>query len=85
MAMKILEDCTSCAACEPECPNGAISRDEAADLFVVESGRCTECIGAYDSPRCVEFCPVDCIVPDPLHDETRGEFLARYERLHGLG
>jgi ferredoxin len=84
MAVKILEDCTSCAACEPECPNGAISRDEAADLFVIEPGRCTDCVGAYDRPRCVEVCPVDCIVPAPRHEETRRELLATHASLHGL-
>jgi ferredoxin len=84
MAMKIVEDCINCTACEPECPNGAISRDEAADTYVVEPGRCTECVGAYDSPCCVEVCPVDCIVPDALHQETREELQAKYARLHGL-
>jgi ferredoxin len=83
MAMKIVEDCTNCAACEPECPNGAIRRDEAADLYVVEAGRCTECVGAYDRPCCVEVCPLDCIVADPLHDETPGELAAKYALIHG--
>ena len=64
MAMKILAECINCAACEPECPNQAISRDEAIDLFVVDAGRCMECVGAYDSPRCVAVCPVDCIVAE---------------------
>ncbi|HEY8231638.1 MAG TPA: YfhL family 4Fe-4S dicluster ferredoxin [Vicinamibacteria bacterium] len=64
MAMKILAECINCAACEPECPNQAISRDEAIDLFVVDAARCTECVGAYDSPRCVAVCPVDCIVAE---------------------
>jgi NAD-dependent dihydropyrimidine dehydrogenase PreA subunit len=85
MAMTIVETCINCAACEPECPNEAISRDEAADLFVIASERCTECVGAYDSPRCVEVCPVDCIVADSLHQESRAELEARYVRLHGTG
>lgn len=33
MAMKIVEE-FNCTACEPECPNGAISRDDAADIRV---------------------------------------------------
>ena len=82
--MKIVEECTNCAACEPECPNGAITRDEAADIFVVEPGRCTDCVGAYDSPCCIEVCPMDCIVADVLHDETREELQAKYARIHGL-
>ncbi len=31
MAMKILSDCISCAACEDDCPNDAISRGD--DVF----------------------------------------------------
>ena len=51
MAMKITEDCTNCAACEPECPREAIH--EGDDIFVIDAEKCTEC---------VEVCPVDCIV-----------------------
>ncbi|HUT96727.1 MAG TPA: 4Fe-4S binding protein, partial [Dehalococcoidales bacterium] len=28
MAYKITEECISCGACEPECPNGAISEGD---------------------------------------------------------
>lgn len=82
MAMKILGECINCAACEPECPNEAISRGE--DLFLVDPGRCTECVGAFDSPRCVEVCPVDCIATDPARPETRDEVEARYARIHAV-
>src|SRR6266496_353616 len=63
MSIKILEQCTNCAACEPECPNEAIARGE--DVFAIDPSRCSECVGAFDSPRCVEVCPVDCIATDP--------------------
>ena len=80
MAMKVLEDCINCAACETECPNEAI---HAADpVFVVEAEKCTECVGAHDSPRCVAVCPVDCIIQDPDRAESREQLLARYEQLH---
>lgn len=82
MAMTIVEECINCAACEPECPNEAISRSEAAGIFVVASERCTECVGAHDSPSCVEVCPVDCIVADPAHAEARDELQSKYARLH---
>jgi ferredoxin len=82
MAMKVLAECINCAACEPECPNEAIARDEATDIYLVDAERCTECVGAHDAPRCVEVCPVDCIAPDPAHAETREELQAKYERLH---
>jgi ferredoxin len=61
MAMTISEDCISCGACEPECPNEAISQGDT--VYVVATDKCTECVGHYDSPKCVEVCPVDgCIV-----------------------
>lgn len=54
-----------------------------ADLFVVDPERCTECVGAYDSPRCVEVCPVECIIADADHAETRDELHTKYAHLHG--
>jgi ferredoxin len=60
MAMKILDDCISCGACEPGCPVEAISESDV--IFVVDAGVCVECEGHYDSPQCVDVCPVDCIV-----------------------
>ena len=82
MAMKIVDTCINCAACEPECPNEAISRNESIDLFVIDVARCTECVGAHDVPQCVQVCPVDCIVPDPDHAESREQLQAKYEQLH---
>jgi len=81
MAMKIVEGCIECAACEDECPNQAISAGDA--LFVIDAEKCTECVGAYDEPQCKRACPVDdCIVVDPMHVESREELTAKYARLH---
>jgi ferredoxin len=61
MAMKISDDCISCGACEPECPNESITQGDT--VYVIDAAKCTECAGVYDSPKCVEVCPVDgCIV-----------------------
>ena len=80
MAMMINEECVSCGACEAECPNGAISDGD--DIYVVDPALCTECVGHFDSPQCVETCPVDdCVVKDPDHDETDEELRAKFERL----
>jgi ferredoxin len=81
MTMKIaVEECIVCGACEPECPNEAISH---ADVYVVDPLRCTECVGAYEEPRCVEACPIDgCLVPDADHRESRAELQRKYEGLH---
>ena len=62
MAMKILEDCISCGACEPECPNEAITQGDT--VYLVADSKCTECVGAFDAPKCVEVCPVDWLILD---------------------
>ena len=80
MAMKILAECINCGACEPECPNQAITADVA--IYVVGVDRCTECVGAYASPQCVEVCPVDCIVHDLDHVESPEDLKAKFARLH---
>jgi ferredoxin len=59
MAMTIDETCIACGACEPECPTKAISEGE--DIFVIDAKLCVECIGHFDSPKCVEVCPTDSI------------------------
>ncbi len=81
MAMIISEECINCGSCEPDCPNTAIA--QGSSVYVVDAEKCTECVGAHDTPKCVELCPVDgCIVTDPAHQESREEMQARYERLH---
>lgn len=60
MALKILEECISCGACEPECPTTSIT--QGASIFEIDPKTCVECVGHFDSPKCVEVCPVDCIV-----------------------
>jgi ferredoxin len=60
MAMKILDDCISCGACEPECPVQAIS--EGDTIYVIDPELCVECVGHNESQQCVSVCPVECIV-----------------------
>ncbi|MCB1934674.1 MAG: YfhL family 4Fe-4S dicluster ferredoxin [Nitrosomonas sp.] len=79
MALIITDECINCDVCEPECPNGAISQGE--EIYVIDSGKCTECVGHYDVPQCVEVCPVDCIVPNPDCVESKTELRAKYEAL----
>ncbi|MFC2002612.1 YfhL family 4Fe-4S dicluster ferredoxin [Chloroflexota bacterium] len=80
MPYKITEDCISCGACESECPNTAISEGET--IYVIDLNKCTECVGSYESSRCVEVCPVDSCVPDPDHKETQEELLEKWKKLH---
>ena len=79
MAMKILDTCINCGSCEPDCPNQAISVGD--PTFMVDSARCTECVGAFDAPKYVEICPIEgCIVTEPA--EPHELLQARYAQLH---
>ena len=79
MALKITDECINCDVCEPECPNGAIS--QGPEIYEIDPGKCTECVGHFDAPQCQKVCPVDCIPLDPEHVETKEELHAKYLRL----
>jgi len=79
MALLITDACINCDVCEPECPNGAISQGE--EIYVIAPQSCTECVGHYDTPQCVEVCPVDCIVLNPDVVETKEQLQRKYEAL----
>ena len=79
MALMITDECINCDVCEPECPNGAIYMGE--EIYEIDPNLCTECVGHYDEPQCVEVCPVDCIIPNPDFEETKEELMAKYERI----
>ena len=79
MALKITDACINCDVCEPECPNGAIYDGDAH--YLIDPSQCTECVGHFEQPQCVEVCPVDCIPPDPAHHETRDMLWAKFQRL----
>jgi ferredoxin len=57
MAYIITDECINCAACEPECPNDAISA--ADEIYEIEPDKCTECVGHFDESQCAAVCPVD--------------------------
>jgi ferredoxin len=80
MALMITDDCTSCDACRPTCPNEAISEGDV--IYYIDPDRCTECVGAHDEPQCRDVCPADCIIADPAHAETRDQLQAKYAGLH---
>jgi ferredoxin len=80
MAYSITEDCISCAACEPECPNQAIK--EGGTIFIINADRCTECVGSHKSSRCAAVCPVDACRPDPKHPEAKEQLLKKWQGLH---
>jgi Fe-S-cluster-containing hydrogenase component 2 len=80
MATMITTDCINCGACEPECPNNAISQGET--IFVIDPKLCTECVGFHDYEACAAVCPVDCCVTDPNNIETEEVLIARARALH---
>ncbi|MFN4327852.1 MAG: YfhL family 4Fe-4S dicluster ferredoxin [Limnobacter sp.] len=80
MALIITDECINCDVCEPECPNGAITMGET--IYVIDPGKCTECVGHFDTPQCVEVCPVECIPKDTAHPEDQPALLAKFFRLH---
>ncbi|MCP4285734.1 MAG: YfhL family 4Fe-4S dicluster ferredoxin, partial [Gammaproteobacteria bacterium] len=51
------------------------------EIYEIDPLLCTECVGHYDEPQCVEVCPVDCIPKDPDHVESEDELMAKYEML----
>lgn len=79
MALMITEECINCDVCEPECPNGALSQGD--EIYVIDPAKCTECVGHFDEPQCIAVCPVECIVQDPAHIESRKQLEAKYEQL----
>jgi ferredoxin len=79
MALLITDECINCDVCEPECPNTAIS--QGVEIYEIDPSRCTECVGHFDRPQCQEVCPVDCIVLDPQHLESREQLQLRYAAL----
>jgi len=61
MSYQILDNCISCGACMPECPEGAISE---GSPFIIDPKLCTECAA------CAEVCPVESCVPAPQKTGT---------------
>ena len=80
MAYKISDECISCGACEPECPNQAITEGETT--YVINPDKCTECVGSYASSRCAEICPVDACAADPTRKESKDQLLGKWQKLH---
>ena len=79
MSLLINDECINCDVCEPECPNGAISQGD--EIYEIDTNLCTECVGHFDEPQCIEVCPVDCILKDPDHEETEEQLLKKYALL----
>jgi hypothetical protein len=80
MATMITNECINCGACEPECPNNAISQGD--PVYVIDPLLCTECVGFHDYEACAAVCPVDCCVTDPNNIESEEALITRARALH---
>lgn len=79
MSLLITDECINCDVCEPECPNTAIWQGE--EIYEINPDKCTECVGHYSKPQCVEVCPINCIIPHPDIRETPDQLQQKYFRL----
>jgi len=79
MALLITAECINCDVCEPECPNQAIYMGP--DIYEINPDKCTECVGHFDEPQCVQVCPVNCIPVNPAFVEDRETLFKKYQRL----
>jgi ferredoxin len=79
MSLFITDECINCDVCEPECPNSAITQGD--EIYEIDPALCTECVGHFDEPQCVEVCPVDCIPEDPDNIESQETLKSKYDVL----
>jgi ferredoxin len=79
MALMITDECINCDVCEPECPNGAIYQGE--QIYEINPDLCTECVGHFNQPQCVEVCPISCIPLNPDVVETQDQLMKKYYQL----
>ena len=80
MATFITDDCINCGACEPECPNEAISAGDY--IFEINPDLCTECVGFHNEEACQAVCPVECCLPDLNNVETEFDLLEKAKKIH---
>jgi ferredoxin len=76
----ITDECIACDACREECPNEAI--EEGDPIYLIDWDTCSECVGSFDEPQCIEVCPVDCIILDPDNQETMQELQFKFDQLN---
>ena len=73
--------CVACGWCQPECRNGAIREGDNMQ-YIINYDRCTECVGWYEESRCFEVRFLSACEPDPEHEESRDQLLAKWKKLH---
>ena len=53
-------------------------------FYEINPDKCTECVGHFDEPQCVQVCPVACIPVNPAQLETRDVLWGKYRALISL-
>ena len=82
MALMITEECINCGACEPECPNNAISTGE--EIYEINPELCTGCVGYFDEPQCRTVCPIpEVLIVNPDYIEKKDELLKKKQQISG--
>jgi ferredoxin len=79
MALLITSACINCDMCVAECPNQAI--EEGPKIYSIDVDRCSECVGYYPQPTCIQVCPINCIVVHPEHQETQQQLLQKAQKI----
>lgn len=67
LALRITDGCIECMACMDVCSYQAVCdvrRVEACPGVTIDPSVCTHCWPLDPRPRCVDVCPVDCLVVD---------------------
>ncbi len=78
----ITEECINCGACEPECPNNAISTGE--EIYELNPELCTECVGYFDEPQCRTVCPIpEVLIVNPDYIGKKDELLKKKQLISG--
>ena len=82
MAFRITDECIECKACLGTCPYEAVVYVRVVDVhphYRIDPAACTHCWPFDPASRCVDVCPVGCIVLDteqlgPAASVIREEF-----------
>ena len=64
--MRIIQSCTNCCACEALCPSKAIYA--AKPHFLIDAGKCSECLGEFADPQCASICPIEGAIVNELNE-----------------
>ena len=77
MAYMITVECINCHACCEDCPTNAIREGDYYSPSKIDPNFCNECESIFDFPACLEVCPINAIVPNPVLIETKYDLIKK--------